>query len=164
MTSLFTKPIPGLDSPVVERDKDPMNRTSIVIAFLSAATAFAVAAVVVPAGVLTPPADAFPIFALLLLLESIAFGIGVAYVVHARMTLFGPHTPALRRAIAFAIAYLVLAPWPHDSMHRLSLANGVANMNWFFLAGIEFIFHLGIVPIGLLVAVYALRGDRAAVA
>ncbi len=137
-----------------------MNRTSIIIVLVFAVLTFVIA-LMLPAGVLTPPADAFPLFAVLLVLESIAFGVGVAYVVRTRETLFGARTPTLQRAVAFAIAYLLLAPWPHDSLHRLSLANGFADMNWFLLAGIEYVFHFGIVPVGLLFAAYAVRRERA---
>jgi hypothetical protein len=143
------------------REKEHMNRTSVAIALVFAVVTFVIAATQ-PPGALTPPPDAFPLFAVLLALESIAFGIGVAYVVRNRETLFGAGTPGVQRAVAFAIAYLLLAPWPHESLHRMSLANGIADMNWFFLAGIEYAFHFGIVPIGLLFAAYAVRRGRAA--
>ena len=141
--------------------KDRVDKTSIVIAVVVAAAVFAIGVFVVPFGALTPPADAFPVFAVLLILESAAFGVGIAYVVRERMILVGAGTPALKRGVAIAIAYLFLAPWPHDALHRLSLVNGLAGMNWFFLAGIEYVFHLGIVPIGFLLIAYALRGRRA---
>lgn len=137
-----------------------MNRTSIVIGLVFGVLTFAIG-LMLPAGALTPPADAFPLFAVLLVLESIAFGVGVAYVFRTRETLFGARTPGVERAVAFAIAYLLLAPWPHDSLHRLQLANGYADMNWYFLAGIEYAFHFGVVPVGLLLAAYAVRRERA---
>ena len=63
--------------------------------------------------------------------------------------------PALERAIAGCVVYLLLAPWPHDRLRQFADFNGV--YNWPFLAAIEYVFHLGIVPVGLLVAVYLVR-------
>lgn len=41
------------------------------------------------------------------------------------------------------------------SLHRVTHINGV--YDWPALAGIEYVFHLGIVPIGVLVAAYVAR-------
>jgi hypothetical protein len=119
---------------------------------------FVLALVTTPAGSLTPPDSNFPIFAVLLVLESIAFGAGVAYLLRARRTLFGAATPALERAVAWSVAYLLLAPWPHDELHRLTYTNGV--FNWPALAGVEYVFHLGVVPVGLIVGAYLLRARK----
>lgn len=132
-----------------------MNKGSIVIALAAATAVFAVALLTTPAGADVPPADVFPLFALLLMLESLAFGVGVAYVVRARRTLVGPGIAALQRSVAWSVAYLLLAPWPHDYLHRITHINGV--FNWPALAGIEYVFHFGIVPIGLVVAAFMLR-------
>lgn len=131
-----------------------MNITSIVIAVVTAAAAFAVGAFARPAGAATPPAEIFPVFAVLLLLESVAFGAGVAYVIRARR-LLSAGTASLDKALVVGIAYLLLAPWVHDYFHALTLINGV--FNWPALAGIEYVFHLGVVPVGLVVAAYAMR-------
>lgn len=131
-----------------------------MLSLVVAAAVFAIGAFVVPAGALAPPAGAFLVFAVLLILESAAFGVGIAYVVRERRALLGAGTSALQRGVAIAIAYLLLAPWPHDTLHRLSLENGLGGMNWFFLAGIEYVFHLGIVPVGFLLIAYASRGRR----
>ena len=53
------------------------------------------------------------------------------------------------------LGYLLLAPWPHDYLHRITHINGV--FNWTALAGIEYVFHFGIVPVGVLVGTYLLR-------
>lgn len=132
-----------------------MNVGSIVIALAAAAAAFAVGVFARPAGSPVPQADVFPLFAGLLLLESIAFGAGVAYVVRARRALFGVGIGALERAVSWSVAYLLLAPWPHDYLHALTHINGV--YNWPALAGIEYVFHFGIVPVGVLVAAYLMR-------
>ena len=132
-----------------------MNITSIVIAFVVAAAAFAIGAFARPAGTATPPAEVFPVFAVLVLLESVAFGAGVAYVVRQRRKLFGTGIAPLDRAIAWSVAYLLLAPWPHDYLHAVTHINGV--YDWPALAGIEFVFHLGVVPVGLVVAAYVTR-------
>ena len=108
-----------------------------------------------PAGAATPPAEIFPVFAILILFESVAFGAGVAYVIRARRRLLGPGTAPLDRGLAASIAYLLLAPWVHDYFHGLTLIDGV--FNWPALAGIEYVFHLGVVPVGLVVAAYVAR-------
>jgi len=135
-----------------------MKTTSILIALAVAATVFSISLFAQPAGALTPPPDIFPVFAVLTVLESLAFGAGVAYVLQMRRRLFAGGFPPLQRAVAWAIAFLLLAPWPHDSLHRIADINGV--MNWPFLAVIEFIFHLGIVPVGLIVGAYMLRAGQ----
>lgn len=132
-----------------------MNIASILIAFVVAAAAFAVGAFARPAGAATPPSEIFPLFAVLILLESVAFGAGVAYVTRGSRKLLGPGTPLLDRAVAGSIAYLLLAPWVHDYFHALTLINGV--FNWPALAGIEYVFHLGVVPVGLVVAAHVAR-------
>lgn len=132
-----------------------MNAGSIVIALAAGAAAFAVGVLARPAGSPVPPPDVFPLFAGLVVLEAIAFGAGVAYVVRTRRTLVGAGIGALDRAVAWSVAYLLLAPWPHDYLHALTHIDGV--YNWPALAGIEFVFHLGIVPVGVLVGAYLMR-------
>ena len=134
-----------------------MTLTSLLVALIAAASVFSITLVALPEGALTPPDDVFAVFAALVLLESLAFGVGIAYVVRARGTLFGGGIAPLERAVAWCVAYLLLAPWPHDWLHRLTHINGV--YNWPALAGIEFVFHLGVVPIGVLVGAYLTR-DR----
>ncbi|HET8569350.1 MAG TPA: hypothetical protein VFM93_10240 [Candidatus Limnocylindria bacterium] len=135
-----------------------MNITSFAIALVVAATMFALALTALPEGAITPPAEVFPAFGVLVLLESLAFGVGVAYVQRARRTLFGPGVVALERAVAWCVAYLLLAPWPHDFLHRITHING--EYNWPALAVIEYVFHFGIVPIGALVGAYLVRSHR----
>ena len=132
-----------------------MNITSIVIALITAAAAFVVGAFARPAGAVTPPAEIFPLFAVLVLLESVALGAGVAYVIGRWRKLLGPGTAPLDRAVTGSIGYLLLAPWPHDYLHALTHIDGV--FNWPALAGIEYVFHLGVVPVGLVVAAYVTR-------
>ena len=132
-----------------------MNAGSIVIALAAGAAAFAVGVLARPAGSPVPPTDVFPLFAGLVVLESIAFGAGVAYVVRTRRTLVGAGIGALDRAVAWSVAYLLLAPWPHDYLHALTHIDGI--YNWPALAGIEYVFHLGIVPVGVLVGAYLMR-------
>ena len=129
-----------------------MNARSIVIAIAVAVPAFAITLLTRPAGSDRPPDTILPLFAVLFLAESIALGAGVAYVVNTRRTLFGDGIPALTRAVSWCVAYLLLAPWPHDYLHGLVHINGV--FDWPALAGIEFAFHLGVVPIGVVVGAY----------
>lgn len=134
-----------------------MTARSIVMAIAVAIPAFAITLLTRPAGSDRPPDTILPLFALLFLAESIAFGAGVVYVISARRTLFGEGIPALTRAVAWCVAYLLLAPWPHDYLHGLVHINGV--FDWPALAGIELAFHLGVVPIGVVVATYLARSQ-----
>ena len=129
-----------------------MTTRSIVIAIAVAIPAFAITLFTRPAGSDRPPDTILPLFAVLFLAESIALGAGVAHVIAARRTLFGEETSALTRAVAWCVAYLLLAPWPHDYLHGLVHINGV--FDWPALAAIELAFHLGVVPIGVVVAAY----------
>lgn len=135
-----------------------MDITSGVITLITAAAAFGIGAFARPAGAATPPAEIFPLFAVLLLLESVAFGAGVAYLIRGWRKLFGPTTAPLDRVLVGSVGYLLLAPWVHDYFHALTLINGV--FNWPALAGIEYVFHLGVVPVGLVVAAYVTRTQR----
>jgi hypothetical protein len=47
------------------------------------------------------------------------------------------------------------AEWPHDYLHRLTYIN--VSLNWRALVGIEYVFHLGIAPVGVIVGAYLLR-------
>jgi hypothetical protein len=132
-----------------------MSVGSIVIAGVVAAIVFAIGVVARPSGSAVPPAEVFPLFAGLILFESVAFGAGISYLLRSRRTLFAAAVPPLERAASWCIAYLLLAPWPHDFLHALTLVNGV--FNWPALAGIEYVFHLGVVPVGLVVAAYVAR-------
>lgn len=149
----------GLDGPRKPSDKARMKIASIIIALAVAAIAFAIGSFMRPAGSDAPPPEVLPIFALLILLESLAFGAGVAYVIRQRRRLLGAGIPPLERAIAWSVAYLLLAPWPHDYLHAVTHVNGV--FNWPALAGIEFVFHLGIVPVGILIGAHVLRAREA---
>ena len=46
----------------------------------------------------------------------------------------------------------LFAVWPHDYLHSLVHINGV--FDWPALVGIEYAFHFGVVPIGVVVAAY----------
>lgn len=135
--------------------------TSILLALVVAAVGFWITAFTRPAGSEMPPADVLPSFAVLLLLESLALGAGVAYVLRRRSTLFGGGTAALERAVSWIVAYLLLAPWIHDYLHGLVFIDGV--FNWPALAVVEYLFHLGIAPIGVVLAAYLLRSRPRAV-
>lgn len=126
-----------------------MNRkTYALLTILIAAAAFAIQLVLAPSDALTPPPDSFPVFAALVLLEALALGYGVAFLVDHRKGIAA--MPPLLRNATFAAAWLFMNPWPHDLLHRYAERGGV--MNWWMLAAINFVFHLGIVPAGLLIA------------
>jgi len=126
-----------------------MNRKAYaLVTIVVAAAAFAIQLFLAPSDALTPPPDSFPVFAALVLLEALALGYGVTYLIGHRGRIAA--MPPLLRNATFAVVWLFISPWPHDLLHRYAERGGV--MNWWMLAAIELVFHLGIVPAGLLIA------------
>ena len=99
-------------------------------------------------GMPTPTAAQMPFFIGLALAESLAFGLGVAFIV------FG--MPLVRRvsglsrglgwAVYLSIAWLLVSWWPHDGLHR---HNGENVQGLLF---IEYGFHLTLIVAGLVLA------------
>lgn len=104
-----------------------------------------------PAGAPHPPAGLIPFFIILSIGESLAFGLGVAFLV------FG--FPLLRRAAqpgwvtwaAFlSIAWYLVNWWPHDNLHRI-------NVDFGGLLWIEYAFHVTMEVAGALLALFFFR-------
>ncbi|MCP2328953.1 hypothetical protein HDA40_007460 [Hamadaea flava] len=106
-----------------------------------------------PPGSMTPPGSLLPAFLLLSAIESVAFGLGIAFLV------FGP--TLLRRlgggsrltwAAYGAIAFMLLSWWPHDNMHRV-----LSHHDFGGLARIEYLFHLPLMVAAAITATFFLR-------
>jgi hypothetical protein len=100
-----------------------------------------------PADMIPTPSQ-LPFFILLSVIESLSFGIGVAFL------LFG--YPVVKKAVPsskklalftyLAIAWLIISWWPHDNLHKV---NG---MNLQGLLYIEYGFHVSLILTGVFLA------------
>jgi hypothetical protein len=108
-----------------------------------------------PTSVVVPP-DLVPFFVLPSLLEALAFGAGVAFLVSGWRAV--PHAAGPRRlavATYVSTAWLLMAWWPHGNLHS-SLGFDVAN-----IAKIEWAIHLTVLLAAAVDAVYVARTLRA---
>jgi hypothetical protein len=94
-----------------------------------------------------PPANLLPLIILLIALESLAFGLGVAFLLFGRRWIGSMGvSPGLSFATYLSIAWLLVNWWPHDSLHR------VTGLEWNRLVLIEYGFHLPLLLAGAVVA------------
>lgn len=100
----------------------------------------------------TPPESVMPIFILTSALESLLFGVGVAFVVFAPRWLAGDRSK-LATASYVAIAWSLLRWWPHDNFHRVS-------HDYYSLAGIEVVFHVTLIVSIVIIAADFVRALR----
>jgi hypothetical protein len=105
-----------------------------------------------PPGALQPPPTLLPFFAVLSIIECLAFGLGVTFLVFggARLAAFGQG----RRLTILAYvstAWLLVNWWPHDNLHR------VTGFQWVGLLKIEYGFHVTLMVAGAVVAYFFWR-------
>src|SRR6266571_1586753 len=88
-----------------------------------------------------------PLFVVLSLVESLSFGLGVAFLIFGRPLVdrMG-RSPGLTTAAYVAIAFLLLNWWPHDNMHRMT------NGDWSRVVLVEYTFHLPLMIAGAVLA------------
>jgi hypothetical protein len=126
----------------------------IGVVVLVGVAAFALSRVIWPdpAGVAGPPANLLPAFVVLAAIESVLFGLGVAFLLagFAPVRRFGRRTRLSRAAYA-AIAWLLLSWWPHDNFHRVLSYD---HDNWSGLLALEYGFHLTLIVASTVVAAY----------
>ncbi len=99
------------------------------------------------------PTDAqLPLFILLNVAESLAFGFGISFLIfgYPLMQTVLPASKGLTLAAHFSIAWLLFSWWPHDSLH---VANGL-NLNG--LLAIEYVFHVTLMVAGVILAYFLL--------
>lgn len=99
-----------------------------------------------------PPPDLLPFFLVPSLLEALAFGGGVAFLLLARPT-SAPEawSQPLTSAAYVSTAWLLLAPWLHGNLHR-HLGFDLAS-----IARIEWAIHLTMLLAAVIVAVFVAR-------
>ncbi len=94
-----------------------------------------------------PPSALFPFFILLAFVESVSFGLGVAFLIFGRGLLgrLG-RSPRLTTAAYLAVAFLLVNWWPHDNLHRMTSGD------WARLVLVEYGFHLPLMVAGAVLA------------
>ena len=103
-----------------------------------------------PSGMVGPDATLLPHFIFLSALESLAFGVGVAFALFGYPRLRASMPDSWLSSAAFiAIVWALVSWWPHDNMHRV---NGMSNFAG--LLRIEYIFHFTLIIAGCIVAMY----------
>jgi hypothetical protein len=138
-------------------------KTRIVLVTLAVGTAsFLLTRVIWPdvPGAAQPSAAQLPFFIVLSILESLFFGLGVAFLV------FG--LPLVQRAsriagiriwpVYLSIGWLLGSWWPHDNLHRVTEGNLNA------LIGIEYGFHVTLMITGAVLAWFLVGVARRSVA
>ncbi len=94
-----------------------------------------------------PPGNLLTLFILLSLVESLSFGLGVAFLIfgHPLLSRMG-RPPRLTTGAYLAVAFLLINWWPHDNMHRMTSGD------WSRLVLVEYGFHLPLMLAGALLA------------
>lgn len=112
------------------------------------AASFALTPVIWPVSTTSlPPDNLLPLIILLIALESLAFGLGVAFLLFGRRWIGSMGvSPGLSIATYLSIAWLLVNWWPHDSLHR------VTGLEWNRLVLIEYGFHLPLLLAGAVLA------------
>ncbi|MGH7589814.1 MAG: hypothetical protein ACREL2_00130 [Gemmatimonadales bacterium] len=101
-----------------------------------------------------------PLFMLLGVLEALAFGLGLAFLLfgYEAMKRAGTISPGLTRGAHLAISWLLMNWWAHDSLH---IHNGM-DLNG--LLGIEYAFHVTLIVSGLILVRFFAASMRPAAA
>lgn len=104
-----------------------------------------------PVGMAGPDASLIPYFMFIGALESLAFGLGISFLIFGwpRMISAVPGSSSLATASFVSIVWMLISWWPHDNMHRV---NGMENFAG--LLRIEYIFHFTLIIAAFIVAMY----------
>ena len=104
-----------------------------------------------PIGMVGPEASLIPHFIFMSALESISFGIGVAFALFGwmrlRASLMGQNK--LNVAAFVSTTWFLVSWWPHDNMHRVNGMNDFGG-----LLRIEYIFHFTLIIAGGIIALF----------
>ena len=113
-----------------------------------------------PLGVFWRPAEGLPrpvgiqvpLLVALSLIESVAFGLGVSFLIfgYALLKSVTPATKGLTLGAHLSISWLLINWWPHDNLH---IHNG-DELNG--LIGIEYGFHVSLIIAGMILARFLL--------
>lgn len=101
----------------------------------------------IPATAPEPPSAVFPLFVALSLIESLSFGLGIAFLIFGRPLIARMGgSSGLATAAYLAIAFLLVNWWPHDNLHR------VTNGDWNRVVVVEYGFHIPLMVAGAVLA------------
>jgi hypothetical protein len=100
----------------------------------------------------TPTSAQLPLFILLNIIEGLAFGLGISFLIfgYPMVQAISPASTSLTRAAHVSIAWLLINWWPHDSLH---IHNG---LNLGGMLAIEYGFHTTLMIAGGIVAYFFL--------
>ncbi|MDD5050481.1 MAG: hypothetical protein PHV93_01935 [Candidatus Pacebacteria bacterium] len=132
------------------------TKTKVVIVTLVCAIAtFLLTRVIWPdmMGAPVPTSFQLPFFIVIAIVEDIAFGLGVSFLIFGYKSVKNvmPEAKNFTLATYISIAWLLMNWWPHDNLHRV---NG---MNLSGLIKIDIGFHITLIVAAIIVAVYFLR-------
>ena len=104
-----------------------------------------------PIGMVGPEASLIPHFIFLSALESVSFGIGVAFALFGwlKVRASGTGQSKLNIAAFVSATWFLVSWWPHDNMHRVNGMNDFAG-----LLRIEYLFHLTLIIAGGIIALF----------
>lgn len=104
-------------------------------------------------GMVSPAAEQLPFFLFLSAMESVSFGLGVAFVVFGwqKLQVAGDRSTLTKLSFA-SVTWFLVSWWPHDNMHRV---NGMDD--YWGLLRIEFLFHFTLMVCGGILALYVWR-------
>lgn len=106
-----------------------------------------------PAGMVGPGPSLLPHFIFISALESLSFGLGVAFAFFGWQKFSRAITAdRLSTASFVAATWLMVSWWPHDNMHRV---NGMDN--YAGLIRIEYLFHVTLIVASFTLALYFWR-------
>lgn len=108
-----------------------------------------------PAGAPMPPANLMPFFIGLSVLESLIFGVGVAFFIMGLARMRG--RSSLAWAAFLSVVWSLVSWWPHDNLHRINPESNMAG-----LLRIEYGFHVTLMIAGAIIAYWLWRNWRAA--
>jgi len=130
------------------------NKTFLIgLTVVAAVVTFLLSRVIWPdlAGMPMPVGAQLPLLILVSALESIAFGVGLAFLVSLWPTMKG--RGAWDWLTLLSATWLLVSWWPHDNLHRTTMMG-----DYWRLIGIEWAFHVTLILAGVIVASYIWKG------
>ena len=125
----------------------PQRLAPSLVALVAAIGSFMLSRVIWPdlPGMIPPTSSQLPFFIGVGVFESVAFGVGVAFVIFGWKFLRGRRTGDY---VAFlSAAWLLVSWWPHDNLHRVTVEG-----NYWGLLKLEWGFHVTLMIAGVIIA------------
>ena len=105
----------------------------------------------------TPEGIQRALFMLLTVIQSLAFGFGVVFLLFGRQSVnsFLPADKGLSLAVYLAISWSLLSWWPHSNLHQTHNPDNLSG-----LLAIEYGFHVTLILGGIIIAYFILMKSR----